>query len=82
MALMRVRIANTEAIAKYYPAYLGVRLHKIVTTNYNGKGRRPIKLDIENQKKLEEIIYDCLKEKIEAMKKTIVKEETALCLMS
>lgn len=82
MAVMRVRVADTEAIAKFYPMYKGVRLHKIVTLNYNGKGRRQIKLDVENQKKLEEIIYDCLQEKLAIIKSraAVVVAEAQPCL--
>lgn len=69
MPVMRVRIADTEAIAKYYPMYKGVRLHKIVTRNFDGKGRRQIKLDYENQAKLEAIIYEGIQENATTIRK-------------
>lgn len=64
MPLMRVRVADTEAIAQYYPMYKSVRIRRIITLNYNGKGRRKISLDRENHELLEKIIYEGTQEHV------------------
>lgn len=52
----RVRIASTEAIAKYRITKNGIDILRIATTNYDGRGRRYIRLDIENQEALKAIL--------------------------
>lgn len=56
MALMRVRIANTEAIAKYRITPSGVDIVRIVGLNGGKWGRRPIGLDPDGRKALAESI--------------------------
>lgn len=66
MPLMRVRVADTEAIAQYYPTFRGVRVRKIMTVNHDGKGRRKISLDKDNQEQLEKIIYEGIQSNVAA----------------
>ena len=53
--VVRVRIADTEAIAKYEIKEKEIEIIKIVTLNYK-KGRRTVKLHKEGREKLSKII--------------------------
>ena len=58
MALTRVRIADTEAIAQYITIPQGIVIKRIMTYNHNGKGRRLIRIDPEGRLDLIAIIAE------------------------
>jgi len=61
MAVTRVRIADTEAVALYYPIYpTGVRVAKVVTLNYGKWSRRKIGLDRDCKRQLEDSIWESI----------------------
>lgn len=57
MAVMRVRIADTEAIAQYYPVYpKNINISKVVTLNAGKWSRRKIGIDLHCKNQLEDYI--------------------------
>lgn len=53
----RVRIADTEAIAKFTVAKNGIEIRKIVTLNYKG-GRRTISLHPDSLEQMKVILAE------------------------
>lgn len=54
----RVRIASTEAIAKFRITKKGIDILRIATTNHDGRGRRYISLDVGSQEALKLILAE------------------------
>ena len=55
----RVRIADTEAIAQFFPVYKeGVKISRIIALNYGKWSRRRIRLLPDEMQKLEKIIAE------------------------
>ena len=58
MAVTRIRVADTEAVAKYHIASTGIMIVKIVGLNYDGKGRRLINLHPDGQESLKKVLAE------------------------